>query len=243
MSLVWESQNQIRFAVDYLPKFAALLKRGYPSNDSLESDQMPSEFQGKGIIRIILAEDVDHYSSSERLIKALQAIQGIYDVVAELDGVEGSALLVLGIDSGSDKLFDLLGLADAINQAKEIILGLYDRVTFKGQLTAVKNISAIAESLPVFSRIASMEVDGSISPQQAELLRRKINGSLETFLECGAMIPEMERPVTPDPRLIMRPQQKLLSAPMDMASQSDEARPGEGEPSSENLSKADELRN
>jgi hypothetical protein len=65
-----------------------------------------------------------------------------------------------------------------------------------------------------------MEKNGSLSP---ELYRRKVTDSAVGFVECGAIIPEMEmNAASCDPRQVMAVEPKLLSAPIDGGSQSPE---------------------
>lgn len=206
----------IRFAMNHLPRVIALLDRDYPTLEDFQEGHRPREYTDKDIIRLVLSEEQQQFSSTERLILALTAIQSIYDIVHEVNRMSPDKLLVLGIDSGSEKLFDLLGIASAVAETKELILGLFDRLVFFKNISASKNIGTIAESLPVFGKIAELETSKAISPQEAELLRRKLANSIENFVNSGALIPEMRDTVIADPMVIMRPQPKLLSAPTDI---------------------------
>jgi hypothetical protein len=232
-SALFGVSQSIRFAVNHLPKLISLLARDYPSPEMLLADDSPQEYANKDMIRLILAEENQQFSSTERLILALTSIQTLYNVINEVNSIKPEKLLVLGMDSGSEKLFDILGLASAISEAKELILGLFDRLVFFRNAAASKNMSTIAESLPIFQKIAELEKREAISREEIELLRRKVVMSLENFVDSGALIPEMKGSVVADPLIIMRPQPKLLSGPMDIESSKLDKEPDEagGNPS------------
>lgn len=213
--LLLEIFNGVKFVSDQLPKLISLLSRSYPSPESSELELPIEDFHGKAVLRVILQEEDSQVSSTQRVIMALEGIQGIFDVFSRLNKYPDSGLLVVGIDSGSDKVFDLLGIASAVNDAKELIIGLFERIVFLRQGHASQNIEVIAQSLPVFSEINRLSKAGELSPEEAELIRRKLFSSLGKISDSGVVIPEMTSAVQSDPRLIMRPQPKLLFAPND----------------------------
>lgn len=222
ISELYNTSAAIKFATDNLPHIVSLLDREYPSFEDVTSGLVPLEYKDKGFIKLILAEEDNQFSSADRLVLALKSVQGLYDVVNFLNKSTETKLLVLGIDSGSDKTFDLLGISQAIADTKELILGLFDRLVFRKHESVARSIENIAQSLPVFEKLGDYERDGTMPPEQCELLRRKLVASLGGFVDSGAMIPEMDSSVTVEPRIVMRPQPKLLSAPVDIGSRSEE---------------------
>lgn len=207
------TSNAVRFATVNLPKLAALLERDYPDTSEFDSDNVPISYKDKALIKLILGEEGSQFSSAERLILALSSLQGLYDVINETNGVQEEKLLVLGIDSGSDKQFDILGIAAAIADTKDLILTLFDRLVFKKHSQSSKTIEIIAQSLPVFEKIGELETNGHVGPEQSALLKRKLFASLQGFVDSGAMIPEMDDALVVEPRIVMQPQPKLLMAP------------------------------
>lgn len=62
--------------------------------------------------------------------------------------------------------------------------------------------------------IKTKVIGGHLEPERAELLKRQVTNGATTFIQCGAIIPEIEERATSyDPRKLMAPEPKLLSAP------------------------------
>jgi len=119
---------------------------------------------------------------------------------------------VAASDSGSDFSFDLLGNAKVIQQLKETLLSMWDRVVFYREFQASERMKLVGEALPLISDVNEMETSGKIGKEQAELLRRQISGNLDKFMQSGAIIPEMQERSHYEPRALLAPQPKYLTA-------------------------------
>jgi len=167
----------------------------------------------QSLLTAIIAEDDSQFSNTTRIVYALESVNSFYEVWSELLKGEEIELVVVGCDSGSDKSFDFLGGAEIVNGVRETILQIWDRIVFYRHAKSMATIETIASTLPVYAQIAELENAGSISKEQAELLRRKTSGACEKFVEAGVMIPEMELEGTHSPRALMSPEPKLLGSP------------------------------
>lgn len=76
------------------------------------------------------------------------------------------------------------------------------------------DIDLIAKGLPVLEKINQLETSGAITPEKAELLRRNVINGCSKFIASGSIIAEFEAQATLfEPRKLMTPEPKLLSAP------------------------------
>lgn len=212
---IFNVRRAFLFTVAYLPSLSLMLKRDFVDSNEEQSENLAS--QGMALLSIVLVEDEGQRSTPDRLILALQAITEMYQAIATMEGESHSDLSVVAIDSGSDKSFDFLGLAKVMAIVKDTLLAIWDRRVFHRHLHVSMCTQTIAESLPIIERIHQLKESGALSPEQAELLKRQMVNGSSKLLEVGAVSPEMESQTGSSPRALMRPEPKLLAAPLDVA--------------------------
>lgn len=129
-SALYSMLENIRFTTRYLPKFNRLIQQEFVEDISSKSENLPKEFQNKSLLSVILVEEKGMFSSPNRIIEIFEAISLLYESCATVLKTNSSDLIVLACDSGSDKAFDFLGLAKVVEQVKDIIISVWDRVVF-----------------------------------------------------------------------------------------------------------------
>lgn len=201
----------LRFVDDYLSKFLKLLETDAIQAARETSDKPPTEREGLNVLSVIVIENSKQLSRPIRLINILESITLLYEANAILLNAPSESLSVIGCDSGSDKAFDFLGLANVMKNVKEVILSLWDRVVFFREKQMEVRIDLIRKSLPVVEHVSDLERQKKIDPEQAELLRRKLFEGCTKFMESGAIIPEFQDRAIHNPRVLMSPQPKLLT--------------------------------
>ncbi|MBF6036829.1 hypothetical protein H8F23_26565 [Pseudomonas sp. P155] len=238
---LWTYSRNLHFALEYLPRLVGMLERDYVDQTEAESKALLAS--GMDTLSILLVEDHDQRSTPDRLILTLQGVTEIYQAIATMEGESHNDLAVVAIDSGSDKSFDFLGLAKVMEIFKETLLAIWDRRVFHRHVHVSLCIQTIAESLPVIQQIHDMKEAGAISPEQAELLKRQMVNGTSKLLEVGAISSEMEAQPGASPRALMRPEPKLLAAPIDPGRKEPEADIDSDAPDDSDLSKeeVDEL--
>lgn len=205
----------LRFAVAHLPKLFELFETD-ASRAAKRIGETPSEKEvARGFMSVVLIEEPNQLSRPDRLITALESVSLLYGVSAELLGYRAETLSIIGCDSGSDKEFDFLGIASVMKDVKDVILSLWDRIVFFQEKKVETRIDLILKSLPILERIDELGQEKKIAPEQAELLRRNVLLGCTKFMDSGAIIPEIQSHTTHNPRLLMRPQPKLLAAGTD----------------------------
>jgi hypothetical protein len=208
----YEIRRSIDLITNYLPKFAKI----FETKTIMEIDEIEKAgplVSNNRYISVILIENDDQASTAERAKTAIESIMELYSACATMHDVNGDTLVFASCDSGSDKSFDFLGAAKIIECVKEIVLSMWDRVVFYKEKKLSQHMDLITQSLPIIEKISDMETKKSISPEQAEILRRKINSGVTKFINCGCVIPELDSHSQTNPRLLMAPERKLLSAP------------------------------
>jgi len=214
-SVPHSSRNRYKDALTFLPKFIKILNR----ESDQEKSQILNENEGErsqDVLTVLLSEDNFNRSSPKRIAVLMEGISLLYEVVSQVEQVEkeeieDSELIVLGCDSGSDKAFDFLGLAEVIGSLKDLILELWDRIIFYKEKKLSAKMELIANSLPIHERISVLQSSNLVPPETAEILRRNLNMGISSFLECGAIIPEMDHRSVFSPRQLMSPDRKLLT--------------------------------
>ena len=211
------------FANEYLPKITALLKQK-DLTDFLAAQTGPKDESNYGTLRVIVLEESAQFSRPERLIQVLEAVTSLHDSCSRIQGVSSDQLTVLSCDSGSDKSFDFLGIAKIVEQIKEIIIALWERVAFFKERKLQAQVEALSETLPVLSTVTDMVNSNKLSKEEAEIVRRGILNGCKKFIAAGAIIPEIEEHSVHNPRVLMAPERKLLMPPTE-APREDAKRP------------------
>lgn len=204
--------ERVRFATQYLPRVSGLLAQaGIPSVDAARRGDVQS---GADVLTVQVIESPRRFSTPTRLAMLLDSLDLIYGACAVLEGAEPGGLSVIACDSGSDKTFELMGAAPVIAAVRALLLSVWDRVVFYRELPAAQRYRLAAESLPMLDRLKERAQQGRMSPEQAELLRRRVVEGAGKFLVAGATIPELQERAYANPRTLMAPAPKLLAAPV-----------------------------
>lgn len=207
---IWETNRKIEFTIQYLPKIVKLLDREFidaPQNDLENRSNLLVQ-------RVILVDEGDSLSSPDRVIELLLSIKQIYSVIAEINNLPAENLSIIGLDSGSEKSFDFLGIARLMHELRETLTSAYNLIAFHRQNVTLKNIQVAGETLAIVERISEMEKNKTISGEESKRLRHTLFTGIEKFIGTGAYTPEMEKPLE-SPQIVMRPQPRLLTGPKD----------------------------
>ncbi len=205
--------RRLNFTIENLPRLLRIFEQDYARDRKAAGGRPPEDFNGRERLTIILAEDAGEYSSPERIVSALAGVSKMYIGIAETHRLDGDGLVVLGCDSGSDKSFDLLGIAQVMHELRDTIIAIWDRRVFYRHQQMSASIELISQSLPVLAEVEELRRTGAILPEQAEIIRRKLVEGATMFLESGSIIPDMETEGALNPRVVMRAEQMLLSGP------------------------------
>ena len=194
--------SQMRRTTALMDNLVSLLVREPPSH-------------GEQLTIVFLEESEELRSSPQRLVAGLVSIESLYAAVAEIEGENANTIEVRSCDSGSDKSFDLLGLAKVINGIKEILIEGWDRMVFHREKALEVRLGLVVESLSVVERIDNLASASKLEREGAEKLKKQIQRSVESFFEAGVTIPEISSRNAPSDRQLIQPQIGLLAAPAE----------------------------
>ena len=127
-----------------------------------------------------------------RLAKAAAFAEEAYETVCRVYKTEGSrTLVIVKVESGSSIRIDCKGLGEPIKHLKDLILEAWHKLRHKRAEEVLVNNEAVLGSLAAIEQINLRVADGSLSPEEAEKLRRTIIASVCGLIECGALIAEI----------------------------------------------------
>ena len=206
----YDAWQKMRRANEVIVPILNLLDRDYENITKNES------FPGQDVQvqTVILTDEGGHLSSPIRIVELITAVEQIYAVIAEADGVRDAALAIVGMDSGSEKSLDFLGLARLMHELRETVQMVYNMITFHKQNVTIRNLQVAGETLAVVGKIAKLENAKSISEEDAKRMKQRLFAGLEKFAATGAYTREMNMPHLP-PALAMQPQPRMLTGPAE----------------------------
>jgi hypothetical protein len=184
-----------------------LLKRSSDIIIEKANDDTDVEYGG---ITVILLEDDRTVSSPKRVIDMLDSIILVYSAYADISDVSSNDLAVVGCDSGSDKTFDFTGVPQIIDQSKNFFVAIWDRVMFFREKQHSERVKNIAETLPIIEQVSDLVNQGKLSPEMAEIVKRKLVEGAVKFLDTGARLPEFDSMANFPPQQLLKPTPTLL---------------------------------
>ena len=214
-----ETSSAILQIKQFLPNFVDLLQQEYVQDVRNSPEDLPPQFQGKALLTVILPEEHGQVSNASRVIELIDSVNILYETYIEIHQEHYEPLILLACDSGSDKSFDFLGLAKAIEAIKEVVLTLWDRVIYFREKQYSERIKLVVETLPAIEKISGLEKEGKLGPEQAEKLRRQLVEGASKFLETGAITEEIYGEARFEPRQLMAAAPKLLTGTVEQVSE------------------------
>lgn len=189
---------RLRFVIDYLPTVIALL--------DLQQEDVPAA----GRMVVVLPEESGKRSSPARVRESLDAVSMLYEAFADIARLPSSDLVLLSLDSGADKVLEFAGLPDLMQKLRETLLEIWRNAIYYRERKFTERLDLIARALPVLAELNSMEEQGHLEKEKAELLRRDILDGATKFIESGSSIPEMNEMSLYVPRQLLAPKEALL---------------------------------
>jgi hypothetical protein len=116
----------------------------------------------------------------------------------------------LSCDSGSNKVFDFVGLPELVQELGAIISSIYERAVFFREKQFLVRIEAVAAALPVLEEISALHAQKKLGNEEAELLRRGIVSGATKFLKSGAITPQLSSISSIDPQRVLTTEPTLL---------------------------------
>lgn len=201
-----------RFAQDELPKLIDALL-AIESDPVLGGEGIDGARSGEtsGVLKVLVIED-DDFSTPERLVLVLSAIDNLYRASAKIVGEADGQVSVVACDSGGDKSFDFMGSTRTIECVRDVVLSFWDRMVFFRDDRTDQRLRLIAESLPILEQVEFLVESGGMDTETAERVKLEVTDSVFMFAQAGATIPEFHDFSVYDPREVMRPEARSIGA-------------------------------
>jgi hypothetical protein len=178
--------------------------------EGLDKEELPKE-----VISLQIRYDESRPLSVETMVLATKSLSELYDSLGRVLNVRKVfPLTLLNADAGSMLRIDLKGLGEPVKYLKELIIEAWQKVRdWKAEKLKENNLAALT-SLKVIDEIEKKVQNGSLSPEEGEILKRNICRVTLSLFESGALIHEIRPTETIDnQKLIEGFQPKLLPAP------------------------------
>jgi hypothetical protein len=174
------------FAAEMLPRFVSMLER--------EGDTASSVLEREGelaSLRVILPASEKQHIELSSFLKALKAIEDIYDAAARLQYQSFPPLQILSLDSGSSVAAVIGGAAKSMLWVKGLLVNCMSKIILYDEQQKRAQLENIKAALPLISAVHEMEKEGHLSKDQVEEFTSTIAQKVGVFFKNGATIPEI----------------------------------------------------
>lgn len=222
----WESiltgENPLR---DKIARSCSVVSSEFPKileifhQDSISEVEDPHDINASddfGAMKLSFIEDDGQFSTVQRVIQGLKACEELYIAIQTVYSNGSVPLAVGAIDSGSDKSFELFGAADSIKELRLLIVEIWDRIVFHKENKLGKRLELIEKSLPIIEKIKTMEQEGKLGREEAHIAISHITDGAKSFVAAGVLTTDIVRSQRIEPRLLLAPEPKLISAPRNL---------------------------
>ena len=184
-----------------------------PTVLNLVDDMTSTKSRPENTLSLLLSEEGQTASKPLRVVRAIESINLLYGVYAELHDKDVAELGLSACDSGRDKVFIFSGDAEVMASLKKCLLELWDRVVFFRDRQSDTYAEFLTESLPVMAKISDLQVQGELTVSQVDILKENLTEGVERFIFTGAMIPEIVTVLSFQPQELLMPNADMFAVP------------------------------
>ncbi|MFT0879758.1 hypothetical protein VRZ08_24560 [Rhodopseudomonas sp. G2_2311] len=197
---------------DYFPSLESLFERNSDAQVFVSANQHGlDEKIVSARLRFFVREPDVPTLSLKHFVATLKAVESLYDALLRTYNLSSEESLIVGsLDSGSDKEFDVIGLAKGIKVVSETLLECWQRISNAKALKTSMNIKVACDSIDALQKLKAAQDNDSLSAEEAETLRRTILSSVETLFENGVYTEAMETQVAIIPSSLPVERKKLI---------------------------------
>jgi hypothetical protein len=204
---------RIRYFLETAPATVQLLRRDAEQKDVVVvtgGKKTPAVVPTKKIQFLIRETDSPSLTLSD-LASIIGDIETIFQTILKTSGAPTSDLIVVAMDSGSDKSIDVVGVASAVEKLSNFLLEVWDRVRFARANKLRASIKTVSEGLSVLNELKAAQEKKSITPEEAEKLKRNLLKSVDDLLNKGVYTSEMQESLPVKPTEIAFHRTKLIT--------------------------------
>jgi hypothetical protein len=138
-------------------------------------------------------------------------IENAFQTILKIIKDAPSDLVIVALDSGSEKSLDVVGIAEAVDKLSNFLLEAWDRIRFAHSSKVRANIKAASDGLSLLNELKASQEKGSLSPEEAEKLKRLLLKSVDGLFIKGVYTKEMQENVPTRPNQIDFQRTKLIT--------------------------------
>lgn len=140
------------------------------------------------ILTVELTSDSDLASEARNIASLITELQELHALVARALGEEDvPSLKLIFAESGTPFRFDFKGSGEIIKELKNIMVEVWDRIRFRKQDGQHETNRVVVESLSVVKLIASQVNEGTLTEEEAGILKQSIIRSTISVFDSGAL--------------------------------------------------------
>lgn len=204
---------RIRATLDTIPVFTSLLKRESEKREIVvetTENNKKHHRKTKRLTFIIRESEVPSLTLKDFATIAAD-IESLFQVVAKMMGSPSIDLVVSALDSGSEKSIEVTGIAGVIDKMSGFLIEAWNSVRFPKSSKTRATVKAASESLAFINEIHAARVAGTLTPEEAETLKRKAIKSAEELFGMGVYTTEMQTNTPPRPNQVELQRTKLIT--------------------------------
>jgi hypothetical protein len=205
--------GRLRYVVETFPRFSMLLERGSDEEEiALRPAQKGSStvFPTKRLTFFIRELETPTLTLRD-FASIIGDIETIFQAVLKVSGEKGSDLVVVALDSGSEKSIDVVGIASAVDKLSGFMLEVWDRIRFARANKVRASIKTASEGLTLLNELRVSQEKGAVTPEEAEKLKRVLLKSVDDLFVKGVYTDEMQQSVPLQPRELQFQRTKLIA--------------------------------
>ncbi len=182
----------VGFLDDFAPKFGALLVRTSEQQELVLDQNEDRKASETNRLTFLVREPSAPSLTIKAFAEILTSLDTLYSVVLKINGLDATELVVGALDAGSDKSFDVIGVAGAITKLSDLLLQAWDKVRFARALKTTSNFKAALEGLTFLEHLKHTAENGGVSAEEAEKLRRTAVNCISNLFSAGVYTFQME---------------------------------------------------
>src|SRR5712664_430580 len=204
---------RVRFVLETFPKFANILRRDIEKMDLVVpfADQKAEQILPTKRMTFLIRELDKPTLTLKDFGSIIGDIESLFQAILKIDGASTSDLVVVALDSGSEKSIDVVGIAAAVDKLSTFLLEVWDRVRFARSSKLRASIKTTSEGIALLNELKACQEKGSLSAEEAEKLKRVLLKGVDDLFVKGVYTREMQESVPIQPSQLEFQRTKLLA--------------------------------
>ncbi len=174
-----------------MPKLGELLIRETDKGELTVADGRGRERQ-INCLRVLVAEKDRSLTDPGTLIAVIRSMDKLYKALSVLHGERSVSLAIGSIDSGSAKSFDFFGASAIMEEIRDLLANVWDRIKHCAEENLRYQIEIAMVAVGFVVRAKKAHAQNIVDEAQAQRTTRIVAQSIEMLFRSGAYTEEMD---------------------------------------------------